>query len=113
MDSRRRMTPVVSHGYLVPVTDPVRRIRDYRRAGGQVWVLDPRQTQTARLADHHIALRPGSDALILAWLVKELLASGADQDELARYTDPGDIERLRQALSPFDLSVVAAAAGVE
>ncbi len=106
------INPVVSHGYLTPLADPVRRIGEYRRRGGKVWVFDPRATQTANLADRHVALRPGSDAAVLAWLVRELLTKGACQVELDRYTDPNDIQKLRQALEPFDLEVVSAVAGV-
>jgi anaerobic selenocysteine-containing dehydrogenase len=106
------INPVVSHGYLTPLADPVRRIGDYRRRGGEVWVFDPRRTETANLADRHVALRPGTDAAVLAWLVRELLADGACHDELERYTDPSDVQNLRRAVEPFDLEAVAALAGV-
>jgi anaerobic selenocysteine-containing dehydrogenase len=99
--------PVVSHGYLNVLTDPVRRIRDYRRRGGQLWVVDPRRSETAALADHHLAPLPGTDGLILAWLVRELLDRGADRAELDAWTDPADVERLRRALVPFSREVVA------
>src|SRR5438034_10488417 len=97
------INPVVSHGYITPLTDPVRRIRNYRNRGGRVWVFDPRRTETAALADRHVALRPGTDAVVLAWLVRELLEQGADQDELAAYVDTADIRKLKDALSVFDV----------
>jgi anaerobic selenocysteine-containing dehydrogenase len=106
------INPVVSHGYLTPLADPVRRIGEYRRRGGEVWVFDPRQTQTASLADRHVALRPGTDAAVFAWLVRELLADGASTEELERYADPTDVRKLRMAVEPFGLEVVAGQAGV-
>lgn len=55
--------PVVSHGYGTAMADPVRRLRAVRAHGGEVWVLDPRRTETAALADRHLQVLPGSDAL--------------------------------------------------
>ena len=104
--------PVVSHGYLTFITDPIRRIREFRRNGGRLWVFDPRRTETARLADTHFSLRPGTDGLLLAWLIRELLADGADQAELDAYTDPRDVATLRAALAPFTLDVVASMSGI-
>jgi len=106
--------PVVSHGYLnVPhFTDPVRRMRAYKARGGEVWVIDPRRSETATLAHHHLAVRPGTDAAVLAWLVRELLVDGADFQEIESACRPDDIELLRSALSTFDLQTVAALADV-
>ncbi|MEZ5167302.1 MAG: hypothetical protein R2695_12745 [Acidimicrobiales bacterium] len=39
--------PVISHGYGTALPDPIRHIRDHRGRGGQVWVLDPRRSETA------------------------------------------------------------------
>ena len=75
-------------------------------------MFDPRRTETARLADTHFAVRPGTDALVLAWLIRELLIDGADRAELDAHTDPHDIATLRDALDPFTLDVVAAMSGI-
>jgi anaerobic selenocysteine-containing dehydrogenase len=105
--------PVVSHGYGTTLADPVARLRAFRAAGGRLWVLDPRRTETAALADVHVAIRPGTDGHVLAWLVRELLAGGADRDELARHCDPADVARLAAAVEPFDAARVAAATGAD
>ena len=81
--------PAVSNGYLTMLPDPQRRIRAFRKRGGKLWVIDPRRTQTAALADRHLAIRPGSDAVLLAWLVRELLSDaggGADHADYALMT---------------------------
>ncbi|MFI5957508.1 molybdopterin-dependent oxidoreductase [Cryptosporangium sp. NPDC051539] len=102
--------PVVSHGYLNTsmFTNPTRRIRAFRDRGGEVWVLDPRRTETAGRADRHLALRPGTDAALLAWLVREVLAEGADPHELDTACTDDDLWRLREAVEPFELGSVAA-----
>jgi anaerobic selenocysteine-containing dehydrogenase len=104
--------PVVSHGYGTTLADPVTRLRDFRSTGGRVWVIDPRRTETAALADMHLATRPGTDHLVLAWLVRELLDDGADRTELAAHCDAADVEDLTRAVAPFDIDRVARAADV-
>lgn len=105
--------PVVSHAQLgMMLSDPVRWIRDYQALGGQLWVIDPRCTETARFADRHMAIRPGTDALLLAYLSRELLDDGADRSELDRHVAPEDVVSLREALMPFNLELVAARTGL-
>jgi len=94
----------VSHGYLgIDLSDPVRKLREYRECGGEVWTVDPRRTKTAMQSDRHLALCPGSDVWLLAWLVREVLEEGADEEELQAHCAPGDIAALRTAVAPFTL----------
>ena len=76
--------PVVSHGHSNAVPDPVARLREHRAAGGQVWVVDPRRTETVAHADRHLQNRPGSDWLVLGWLVQRLLADPARRADARR-----------------------------
>jgi anaerobic selenocysteine-containing dehydrogenase len=105
--------PAVSNGYLTMLPDPQRRIRAFRKRGGKLWVIDPRKTQTAALADHHLAIRPGSDAVLLAWLIRELLADGAsggaDHADYELMTQAAERTSLLQAVQPFTLKVASAA----
>ena len=94
----------VSHGYLgADGANPVQRLREYRAAGGEVWTIDPRTTRTARQSDRHLALRPGSDVYLLAWLVRELLEEGADEEELRASCAAADVVALRDAVRTFTL----------
>jgi anaerobic selenocysteine-containing dehydrogenase len=56
--------PIVSNGSIMTAPDVKRRITALKARGGQLVVVDPRRTETARLADRHVFLRPGSDALL-------------------------------------------------
>jgi anaerobic selenocysteine-containing dehydrogenase len=105
--------PVVSHGYGTALADPVNRLRDFRAGGGRIWVIDPRRTETAALADRHLPLRAGTDHLVLALLARSLLHAGADGAELDRACDPDDLEALSGALAPFDRDTVARATGLD
>lgn len=100
--------PVVSHGHSNAVPDPVSRLREHRARGGEVWVVDPRRTESARAADRHLAVRPGSDWLVLAHLVRALLPD--DDRELRARAD--GVDELRAALAPLTPAVTSAGTGL-
>jgi anaerobic selenocysteine-containing dehydrogenase len=103
---------VVSHGHATSVPDPVRRIRAVQGRRGTVIVVDPRRTETARLADVHLQVRPGTDAALLAHLVGLRLERAADQPYLDAHVDPESLGRLRSVVRPFDRAEVARICGV-
>jgi anaerobic selenocysteine-containing dehydrogenase len=104
------VNPVVSHGHNIALPDPVVSIRAVK-AHAEVWVLDPRLTETARLATTHLAPRPGTDYAVLAFLIRELLRDGADRDVIARRTVGADV--LAAAVEPFHVAHAAGIAGLE
>ena len=63
------------------------RIEAAKRARPQMRVvlIDPRRTETAALADLHLPLRPGSDAVLFNGLLAHL-AAGADKAFVANHT---------------------------
>lgn len=90
--------PVISHGHAIAVPNPTATVRDIARRG-QVWVVDPRHTETARLATDHLAPRPGTDHAVLAYLVREILRAGPGP-----VVPVQDSERLVGAVEPFTLA---------
>ena len=87
--------PVVSHGHSNAIPDPIRKIRAFQQRGGELIVFDPRQTETANLANEHFQIRPGSDWLVLAWLVKELLNNPIENtDGPANFSPPEKLKAL-------------------
>jgi anaerobic selenocysteine-containing dehydrogenase len=68
--------PVVSNGSLMSAPDMGRRLRAIRARGGRVVVVDPRRTETANAADEHVAIRPGTDALLLAAMLHVVFTEG-------------------------------------
>lgn len=66
--------PVVSNGSLMSAPDMRRRLDGIRRRGGRVVVVDPRRTETAAIADEHLAIRPGGDALLLAAMLHVIVS---------------------------------------
>jgi anaerobic selenocysteine-containing dehydrogenase len=104
--------PVVSHGHLASFPDPVRRLRHLTADGREVWVLDPRRTESARLATRHLAVRPGSDHAVLAHVIRELLGpgGGADRRYLVEHAD--GVGRLADAVARFDAPTAAGWSGL-
>lgn len=74
-------------------------------------VVDPRRSETAELADLHLAVRPGTDAYLLlallAVLVEEDLLA---RDFLAAHAAPGELEQVLAALARFTAAVPIAEA---
>ena len=59
--------------------------------GAKLVVIDPYRTGTAKQADFHLALKPGSDGALAAAVIHVLLAEGfADRAYMARYSDWDD-----------------------
>src|SRR3954463_4911415 len=68
--------PLASNGSLMTAGGIGRRLADLRKRGGRLVVVDPRRTETAALADQHLAIRPGTDALLLLALLQVIDAAG-------------------------------------
>jgi anaerobic selenocysteine-containing dehydrogenase len=66
--------PVASNGSLMTAPDVAHRLKAIRARGGHIVVVDPRRSETAALADRHLFIRPGSDALLLFAMIHELFA---------------------------------------
>lgn len=101
--------PVVSHDHLTGFADPIARLRAVSR-DGEIWAIDPRRTATTRLAWTHLQIRPGTDAWILAALVREILDEGADTEFIEAHAE--GVEELTHAVAPFDLARAADHTGV-
>ena len=96
--------PVVSHGHSNAIPDPVRRFREFQANGSSIWVIDPRRTETAALADHHVQLAPGTDWLMLGWLVRELIVRHPAASTLSERTSGH--EELVTSVAGFDDELV-------
>jgi anaerobic selenocysteine-containing dehydrogenase len=57
--------PLASNGSLMTAPGVGKRLRAIQERGGRVVVFDPRRSETAAVADEHVALVPGTDAHLL------------------------------------------------
>jgi anaerobic selenocysteine-containing dehydrogenase len=104
--------PSVSHGHTTAWPNPASMLRTLAGEGRELWVVDPRETATARQATRHLAIRPASDHALLAYLVRELLGpdGGADREHLAAHAL--DVDRLEAAVAPWGLERACALTGL-
>ena len=73
-------------------------IEEARRNGAKLVVIDPYKTRTARLADWHLQIRPGTDVALALGMMHVIFSEGlADEDYIARYTIGADKLRARAA----------------
>ncbi|MFE6285106.1 molybdopterin oxidoreductase family protein [Streptomyces sp. NPDC057877] len=104
--------PLESNGSLCTAADFPGKLKALKARGGTLTVVDPRRTRTARLADRHVAVRPGTDALLLAAMAYVLFDEDlADLGDLAPHVQ--GVDELRAALREFTPEAVAAACDVE
>ena len=71
--------PAVSNGSLTTMPDARGRLKAVQARGGRVVVLDPRRTETARLASEHVSIRPGGDPYLLLAMLNVIFAEGLDR----------------------------------
>ena len=106
--------PVVSHipnFGAMPASHQRDHIKRMQARGGKLVIIDPRLTETAKMADVHVQPRPGFDADIFAALIHLMFERGGVRKEFCdRHAT--NVEELRQAVQQFSPAMVAARAGV-
>jgi anaerobic selenocysteine-containing dehydrogenase len=96
---------VATHIHVMPL------IREARRQGAKLIVIDTYRTATARQADRFLCIRPGTDAALALGLMRLMLRENLyDPDFVSRYTV--GLEALREAAEPYTPEHVEAITGV-
>ena len=103
--------PLASNGSLMTSPDIINRLDAIRKCGGKIVLIDPRRTETTRVADEHFFIKPASDAFLLLAMVNMLFAEDlVDPDRLEGFTD--GIETLRTVSSEFTPEMAEALTGI-
>ena len=103
--------PVASNGSLMSAPGFKNRVKELNKRGGRLIVIDPRRTETAAIADRHLFIKPGSDALLLMAILHTLF----DQDlvETGRLTHHlQGINVVKHMVSGFSPQRVAQSTGI-
>ncbi len=104
--------PHSSNGSLWTVPDVPGRLRALQARGGRVVVVDPRCSRTAKSADQHLPIRPGTDAFLLLGMAHELFA--ADLVTLGRLAEHvTGVDDVRALVAPFAPEAVASRCGID
>lgn len=104
--------PAVSNGSLMTAPGVSRRLEEIRVRGGKVVLIDPRSSETARLADLHLFIRPGTDALFLLALLHVIFDEALTRmGPLAAFTD--GVEVIGNLVAEFPPERVAQVTGID
>lgn len=105
--------PAASHAcFGLPSPNPIKHLRDARRAGTKFIVVDPRKTELARSADLHLAVRPGQDAALFAGMIRIVMDEGLeDKGFCDRFVT--SVDRLRESVAAFTPDHVAERTGID
>ncbi len=101
--------PAVSNGSLSTMPDARGRLKAVRERGGRVVVLDPRRTETARLASEHVSIRPGGDPHLLLAMLNVIFAEGLDRPP--SWVD--GLAAVRRVVAQHPPATAAGACGIE
>ncbi|MFD9669939.1 molybdopterin-dependent oxidoreductase [Rhodococcus sp. NPDC059968] len=92
--------PMSSHIHLMPF------ILKARKNGAKLVVIDPYRSRTAKKADWHIKIKPGTDGALALGMMNVIISEGlTDDDYIANYTT--GFEELRASAAEFTPERVA------
>lgn len=84
--------PLASNGSLMTAPDIINRLENIKKHGGKIVLIDPRRTETARVASEHFFIKPSSDVFLLLAIVHTLFAENlVNLERLAEFTDGAEI----------------------
>jgi anaerobic selenocysteine-containing dehydrogenase len=88
-------------------------IEEARRSGARLVVIDPYKTRTAALADEHLVINPGTDALLALGLMHLIFKMGLEDTAYLGECTDGSAELREHAIKPeHSPERVAAATGI-
>ena len=83
-------------------------VEEARRNGARLIVIDPYRTRTAALADEHLAINPGTDALLALAMMHVIFRDGLEDRGYLEASATGSAELKAHALKPEHSPVSAA-----
>ncbi|MCZ6478218.1 MAG: molybdopterin-dependent oxidoreductase [Gemmatimonadetes bacterium] len=106
--------PVVTQGMTLLQRQPDvgGALRGISKRGGRVVVVDPRRTETVRIADEHVPIRPGTDLFLLVAMIRRILDSGRFDRELVRRQASG-LDAWQEAVRDLEPERAAEVTGIE
>ena len=98
--------PVVNH----PVSATF--MKNAAAKGTKIILIDPRRTDIAKYASHHLAFRPDTDVALLNGMMHAILDEGLQNDDyIAKHTE--DFDFMREHLKDYSPEKVAPICGID
>ncbi|MBC7170931.1 MAG: molybdopterin-dependent oxidoreductase, partial [Polyangiaceae bacterium] len=73
--------PAISKWSFLQVSNPIERLREIEGRGGKVFFVDPRKTESAKVAGEHVFIRPNTDVFFYLSFLNEVIAQGGVKHE--------------------------------
>ena len=103
--------PAVSNGSMMTAPNFSGRLKALQKRGGKFVVIDPRYTETAKIADEHFFVKPGTDAFLLLALIHVIFDEQLD-DLGALRSHTNGLEEVKTAALDFSPEKVANMTGI-
>ena len=106
--------PAASNGSLMTAPDVKNRLKAITKRGGKVVLVDPRRTESAKLATDHHFIRPGTDVFLLAAILNCLFENknkAVDLGRLSSFTK--GVDQLNEAVAEFTPQNVSKITGID
>lgn len=83
--------PIVSKWSFLQVPNPSKHLKEMKARGAKLYVVDPRYTETAKIAGGYVAIKPGTDIFFYLSFLNELIRiGGVDKKLVDAYTEGFD-----------------------
>ncbi len=94
--------PAISKWSFLQVPNPIRRLKEIEARGARIFIVDPRRTETAKVAGEHVFIRPNTDVFFYLSFLHELLATATiDRARIDEYmTGFDEVCRVAEAWPP-------------
>ena len=102
--------PAASNGSIMTAPGMRNRLKAIQDRGGKVILIDPRETESAKLADTHHFIHPGSDVYLLAAFLNVLITD--ELTEFKSYSYLANEEQLVKIIAPFTPELAFSHSGV-
>lgn len=66
--------PAISKWSFLQVSNPIARLREMERRGAKLFFVDPRRTESAKVAGEHLFIRPGTDVFFYLSFLQDFAA---------------------------------------
>jgi anaerobic selenocysteine-containing dehydrogenase len=104
--------PLASNGSAMTAPGVRGRLKALKNRGGKLVVIDPRRTETGKIADEHHFIRPGTDAAFAAAFLNTLFEEGlTNTRDLSGFVD--GLDKVAEAVRPFTPERAASATGID
>ncbi len=110
--------PLASNGSMMTVPDVANRLKAIQKKGGKFVVIDPRKTETAKIADQHIFIKPATDVYLLLAILNGVLRPSL-RGEVLGWGDTSNlpidneaVSELKSAIQSYTPEAVSSITGI-